>query len=98
VNILTRDTNYFVILDITDGQIICDTWSQIDMWEAQSTILADVKWTWLKIGLNGKHILDIIRVIESDKLQINLIANDKPVIIKDLDDPNFSYVIKPINL
>jgi DNA polymerase III sliding clamp (beta) subunit (PCNA family) len=25
VNILTRDTNYFVILDITDGQIICDT-------------------------------------------------------------------------
>jgi DNA polymerase III subunit beta len=98
VNILTRDTNYFVILDITDGQIICDTWSQIDMWEAQSTIMADVQWPWLKIGLNGKHILDIIRIIESDKLQINLIANDKPVIIKDLDDPNFSYVIKPINL
>lgn len=98
VNILTRDTNYFVILDISNGQIICDTWSQIDMWEAQSTIMADVKWPGLKIGLNGKHILDIIRVIESDKLQINLIANDKPVIIKDLDDPNFSYVIKPINL
>ncbi|MBP7007193.1 hypothetical protein KBB05_00255 [Patescibacteria group bacterium] len=25
VNILTRDTNYFVILDITDGQVICDS-------------------------------------------------------------------------
>lgn len=98
VNILTRDTNYFVILDITNGQVICDTGSQIDMWEAQSTIMADVQWPGLKIGLNGKHILDIIRIIESDKLQMNFIANDKPVIIKDLDDPNFSYVIKPISL
>lgn len=98
VNILTRDTNYFVILDISNNQIICDTWSQIDMWEAQSTIAADVQWPQLKIGLNGKHILDIIRIIESDQLQMNFIANDKPVIIKDLDDPNFSYVIKPINL
>ncbi len=98
VNILTRDTNYFVILDITDGQVICDSWSQIDMWEAQSTIIADVSWPWLKIGLNGKHILDVLRVIESDKLQINLTTNDKPVIIKDIADPYFTYVCKPINL
>jgi DNA polymerase-3 subunit beta len=98
VNILTRDTNYFVILDITNGQLICDTGSQIDMGEAQSTIAAEVSWPDLKIGLNGKHILDVIRIIESDKLQINLIANDKPVILKDLDDPNFTYVCKPISL
>ena len=90
--------NYFVILDITDGQVICDSWSQIDMWEAQSTIIADVSWPWLKIGLNGKHILDVLRVIESDKLQINLTTNDKPVIIKDIADPYFTYVCKPINL
>lgn len=98
VNILTRDTNYFVILDIQDGQIICDTWSQIDMGEAQSIIAAEVNGPSLKIWLNGKHILDIIRIVESEKLQMNFIANDKPIIIKDLDDPNFTYVCKPINL
>lgn len=87
-----------MILDITNGQLICDTGSQIDMGEAQSTIAAEVSWPDLKIGLNGKHILDVIRIIESDKLQINLIANDKPVILKDLDDPNFTYVCKPISL
>lgn len=98
INILTRDTNYFVIFDINDNQIICDTGTQMDMGEAQSTIAADISWPGLKIALNGKHVLDIIRIIDSDKLQINLIANDKPVIIKDLDDPGFSYVCKPINL
>lgn len=98
VNILTRDTNYFVILDIQDGQIICDTWSQIDMGEAQSSIAAEVNGPSLKIGINGKHILDIIRIIDSEKLQMNFIANDKPIIIKDLDDPSFTYVCKPINL
>ncbi len=98
VNILTRDTNHFVILDIKEDSIICDTWSQIDMWEAQSSIPAEVTGPGLKIGLNGKHILDIIRVIESDKLQLNFISNDKPIIVKDIDDPNFTYVCKPINL
>lgn len=98
VNILTRDTNYFVILDIIDGQIICDTWSQIDMWEAQSTIAADVSWPWLKIWVNGKHILDVIRVIDSNMLQLNFIASDKPVVIHDIDDPHFTYVCKPINV
>ena len=98
VNILTRDTNHFVILDIKEDSIICDTWSQIDMWEAQSSIPAEVTGPGLKIGLNGKHILDIIRVIESDKLQLNFISKDKPIIVKDIDDPNFTYVCKPINL
>ncbi|MFA7284659.1 MAG: DNA polymerase III subunit beta [Candidatus Absconditabacterales bacterium] len=98
VNILTRDTNYFVIFDIADGKMVCDTGTQMDMGEAQSTLAADITGPGQKIALNGKHILDIIRVVESDKLQINLIANDKPVIIKDLDDPGFTYVCKPINL
>ncbi len=98
INILTRDTNYFVIFDIAEWRVICDTGTQMDMWEAQSTLPADISWPDQKIALNGKHILDIIRVIESEKLQLNLIANDKPVIIKDLDDPGFTYVCKPINL
>ncbi len=98
VNILTRDTNYFVILDVQEDSIICDTGSQIDMGEAQSSIPAEVAGPGLKIGLNGKHILDIIRVIDSEKLQLNFITNDKPIIIKDIDDPNFTYVCKPINL
>ncbi|MBP7007194.1 hypothetical protein KBB05_00260 [Patescibacteria group bacterium] len=42
--------------------------------------------------------MDVLRVIESDKLQINLTTNDKPVIIKDIADPYFTYVCKPINL
>ena len=66
--------------------------------EVTNTPAAEVTGPGLKIGLNGKHILDIIRVIESDKLQLNFISNDKPIIVKDIDDPNFTYVCKPINL
>lgn len=100
VNILTRDTNYFVMLDCDAwaSTMVCDTGSQIDMGEAQSVISADITGPSMKIGLNGKHVLDIMRIIESDMLQINLIAPDKPIIIKDINDPYFTYVCKPINV
>lgn len=98
INILTRDTNNFIKFDIQDSKIVCDS-TEMDLWQAETTISAEINGEVdaTTIAINGKFILDVIRILDSNQIQLNLNGNDKPVVIKDVDDSSFGYVCKTIN-
>lgn len=95
INILTRDTNNFINLVITESSVMIESW-ETDTWEANSLLQAVVNWPAMTIGVNGRYVSDIIRFTHSNKLILNVVAEEKPVMFTDEDDSNYRYVIRPI--
>ena len=50
----------------------------------------------IDIGFNPAYVLDALKVIETDKIQLDMKAPNKPGVIRT--GPNFTYVIMPVNL
>lgn len=48
-------------------------------------------------NFNYKYILDCFQSIAGDSLNIELNGNNKPMIIKGIGDPSFTYLIMPMN-
>jgi DNA polymerase III sliding clamp (beta) subunit (PCNA family) len=40
--------------------------------------------------------LDFIKAIEADKLSLNIVDSEKPIVFKDLEDANYTYVVRPL--
>ena len=52
----------------------------------------------ISIGLNYRFLLDAIKEIDSDKLTIDLIDNEKPVIFRSEEEPNQLALIMPMRI
>ncbi|MEK7584912.1 MAG: DNA polymerase III subunit beta [Patescibacteria group bacterium] len=50
----------------------------------------------LALSLNLKYLLDGLNAINSEKIILGFNGPLKPIVIKGLDDPNFTYLIMPI--
>ena len=48
-------------------------------------------------NFNYKYILDCFQSISGDSLSIELNGNNKPMIIKGVNDPSFMYLVMPMN-
>ncbi len=49
------------------------------------------------IGLNPSFVMDALRVIDDDKVNIYMKDSKSPILIKDVEE-SFSYIILPINI
>ena len=49
------------------------------------------------IGFNPKYLLDVLRVIDDDVVQIYMSDSKNPCSIK-ADDDSYNYIILPINI
>jgi DNA polymerase III sliding clamp (beta) subunit (PCNA family) len=92
---MTKDINNYVVLGITNDGINIQSW-ETDKGEAQTMISAKCKWADVTIWLNGKHIADFCRMIDSENMQINIVWYDKPIIINDISDTHYKCVIRPL--
>jgi len=52
----------------------------------------------LKIGFNPTYILDVLKVIDSEKIKIHFNNNMSPAIIKGLGDDQYKYMVLPVRL
>ncbi len=95
VVILTQSENYFVELKTSSDHLII-TSGLTDMWESITKVPASIEWNEISLGINGKYILDFIKAISSSELIINIVTEDKPVVFKDTQDPNYTYVVRPL--
>ena len=96
INILTRDTNNFISLDIQWSTINVESW-EMDAWEANTLLQSVVNGEWYKIWLNGRYVTDIMRYTSATNLNFGIVASDKPVMFTDPDDSNYRYIIRPIS-
>lgn len=63
-----------------------------------SEIVGKLDGEGLEIAFNAKFILDILQVINSDKIVLELTNNLTAGLIKSVKDPNFLYLIMPLRI
>jgi len=81
-----------------DKSIIEISAKSSDIGENKSQLEAKIKGKKLDIVLNSNYFLDGLNNMFSDKVVIELNANNKPVIVRAFGDISYTYVIMPIRL
>lgn len=85
-----------VKLSIVDGQILIKSNSEIG--NVNETIMAEVSGENINIAFNSRYILEGIKVIDAEDIQLNLMGSLNPCIIKPLQDENYTYLVLPVRL
>ena len=67
-----------------------------DIGEIESHLTTTISGESIEISLNVKHIFDCLNSIEKDSLTIEFSGADKPVVIRGLGDPSFTYLTMPL--
>ena len=95
ISILTRDINNFINIssDVNKLQL---TSGETDIGEGQTQVPGVVDGEAIQFGINGKYISDFLRVISGDEVVMRVIDGEKPIILKDKEDDNYTYVVRPL--
>lgn len=93
--ILTRDINNFINVQLQNDAIAISS-GETDMWKWATQLSCLVEWDMASFGMNGKYISDFLRSVQWDEVVLQVVDNQKPVIFKDLDDEQFTYIVRPL--
>ncbi len=97
VIILAREGNNNVInLDITDKKVDITTNSQIGNIDDEIPVIKNGK--DLKISLNAKFLLDILRSVDDKEISINFNTQISPCIIKGTQNSDYEYLVLPVQI
>lgn len=91
----TKSENNFVEFQIVSWEVIL-TSGLTEVWEWKTKIVATVTWNDITLWINGKYILDFLKSIEWEQVEMNIVDSEKPVVFKDIDDNNYTYVVRPL--
>jgi DNA polymerase-3 subunit beta len=72
------------------------TSGETDIGEGQTHVAGVVDGENVQFGINGKYISDFLRVVSGDEVVMRVIDSEKPLIFKDKDDDNYTYVVRPL--
>ena len=95
IEILTRDLNNYIKVS-GEGDKVMLTSGDTDMGHADTSTSALIEWDDFSYGVNGKYITDFLRNASSDEIIMRVIDGEKPIIFKDKEDDNFTYVVRPL--
>ena len=51
----------------------------------------------IEIKFNHKYIVDCFSSINSDSISLSFNGLNKPIVIKGISDPSFTYLVMPMN-
>lgn len=95
ISILTKDINNYIVMDITNNKVDIHS-GETDKGEANTTSSALVEGDEVKLWINGKHVADFIRLMDSNELVYNIVNPEKPAVLEDKNDTNYKYIIRPL--
>lgn len=90
------DKNNLIILDIKEDCMQINSASEYGNVEEVNSI--EKQGEDIKIGFNSKYILDVLKVIDSKYITMNLIGKNNPCFIKEENNENFVYMILPVRI
>ncbi len=94
--LLTNEESKGVRFAFEDGKLTLASRAP-EMGEAEVTLdVADYNGDAIEIGFNPQFVLDVLKVVHTDQVQLELKAPNKPGVLRT--GPNFLYVIMPVNL
>ena len=94
--LLTNEESKGVQLNFSDAGLNLRSRAP-EMGEAEISVeCPDYQGDPVEIGFNPTYLLDALKVIDTDKITIDLRASNKPGVIRT--GPNFLYVVMPVNM
>ena len=85
-----------VRLSISDGEIIIKSNSEIG--NVNEMVKADISGDNINIAFNSRYILEGIKVIDSEEIQLNFMGSLNPCIIKPIQDEQYTYLVLPVRI
>ena len=52
----------------------------------------------IDIGFNPKYLIDVLKVIDSEVIYMEFLANISPCIIKPKNNDNYTYLVLPVRI
>lgn len=94
--LVKEGNNNLVKLDVTDENLVITSNSEIGTIHEEIPI--ELEGNDIKIAFNCKYILDGIKVIDSEEVEMNFVSNISPCILKPIGDNSYTYLILPVRL
>ena len=58
----------------------------------------EIKGDEMELAFNAEYMLDVLKVINEDQVEIKLLDPEKPCLVKIIDRDNYLYLIMPIRI
>lgn len=91
-----EDKNNLIILDINNENMQINSASEYG--NSEEIIHVKKEGEDIKIGFNSKYVLDVLKVIDSQYITMNLIGKNNPCFVKEKDNDNYIYMILPVRI
>lgn len=90
------DKNNLIILDIKENNMQINSASEYG--NVEENVVVEKEGEDIKIGFNSKYLLDFLKVIENEKITLNLIGKNNPCFISKEDDKDYIYMVLPVRI
>ncbi|MFA5576719.1 MAG: DNA polymerase III subunit beta [Tissierellaceae bacterium] len=85
-----------VKLTVREGEILIRSNSEIG--DVNENIAAELYGEDMNIAFNSRYILEGVKVIDAEEIQLNFMGSLNPCIINPVDDENYTYLVLPVRL
>lgn len=90
------DKNNLIILDINENNMQINSASEYGNVEENLPVKKEGE--DIKIGFNSKYLLDFLKVIDNDKIVLNLIGKNNPCFINEDKKQDYIYMVLPVRI
>ncbi len=97
VSVLSQNKTYAVKLTFSEKAIMLFS-SHPDMGEAKEEIPASFNGEEFSAGFNARYLLDVLGVMESETIMLNMEAPLSPCLIREQDNALFQSVVMPVKV
>ncbi len=97
VSVLAQNKSYAVKLTFSKKTITLFS-SHPDTGEAKEEIPASFNGEEFSAGFNARYLLDVLGIMESETVVLNMEASLSPCLIRELDSPMFQAVVMPVKV
>ncbi len=92
--VMTDERKTPLLITIDDDEIILS--ANADNGTSREVISAEVTGEKMEIGFNPKNVMECLRVIEEETIQLHLTTNVGPCIIKSEENDDYTYLVMPV--
>ncbi len=92
--IAREGNNNLLMLRISGGEMVIEAHSQIG--DVHEELPIEQQGADLDIAFNVKYLIDVVRYIDADQIEINLNNAISPCIITPLNDPDYLHLVLPV--
>lgn len=98
VTSVSYDKNKMVKFDIVDSKITLTTSSEFDGARGNRTIDADYSAEPISFGFNARYVLDVLNVLDGDKIRLSFSDGMTAVVCENPDDSSFLAILMPMQI